>query len=65
MTSRGAVEVALRVSEDLEAMEVMRSNHATSLIFIYVRAEMLTLLSMIRSECVIPFLICTGPQESD
>ena len=37
MTSRGSVEATLRVSENLEAIEVKTSNHTTSPIIIYFR----------------------------
>ena len=67
MVSRGSVEAPLRVSESLEVIDLITSQFifynkrekytGLLLLLILLRAEMLSLVFQLQSECVIPILI--------
>ena len=67
MVSRGSVEAPLGVSESLEVIDLITSQfifynngekyNGLLLLLILLRAEMLSLVFQLQSECVIPILI--------
>ena len=75
MVSRGSVEAPLRVSESLEVIDLITSQFifynkrekytGLLLLLILLRAEMLSLVFQLQSECVIPIFDSNELQDSD